>query len=668
VTGTALRLPPAPPLLLSGALMLWGWQNGLLPYAAPMAIVLELARFVNWRWPVSDREMNNVSDLCSVILFVVAMYLFTDKGARGIFTLLSLVPFILYPLVLVQLYSERGRVRLSALFVSLRRPGAQRFPEALEDTDLTLGYFAACLVSASAGNLQRLLFFGMLCALVAALLWYTRPRRYPAWLWGGALCCAMALGYAGQLGMMRLQALAEAGVIELLDRFMWRYRDPDMATTAIGSLGRLKLSDRIVLRVRSDTPLRGTLLLREAGYDTYGYGIWSNRQRAFQTLDPEPGGRSWRLSDASPASRVSIATYMIRQESVIALPHGSVRVRSAEATAVSRNPMGAVRMEVREGWIRYAAEFGAAAPPDSAPTAADLFVSDSNRPDFDRLAGELGLGGMEPARAVAAVERHFASKFTYSLSPRQRYPRAGYLSDFLFESSSGHCEFFATSTVLLLRAAGIPARYAVGYAVDEYSGLESGYVARARDAHSWAMVWVDGAWRTVDTTPPSWAAFEDQQASGLQGLADFWSFLSFRLARLGAKDAEEEEADYSALLWLLIPLLSLLAWRLYFKERVARTGPATGTQRLPVETSGRDSPLYRLVIALEARVGARTPGETLASWLVRVCHNLGLRSPDTAVRLHYRYRFDPRGINTQERGALDAAVQQMLDGMQRLTG
>ncbi|MBT8330725.1 MAG: transglutaminase-like domain-containing protein, partial [Deltaproteobacteria bacterium] len=39
------------------------------------------------------------------------------------------------------------------------------------------------------------------------------------------------------------------------------------------------------------------------------------------------------------------------------------------------------------------------------------------------------------------------------------------IENFLTRSRSGHCEYFATATVLLLRQAGIPARYARGYSV-----------------------------------------------------------------------------------------------------------------------------------------------------------------------------------------------------------
>src|SRR5207247_2054170 len=79
------------------------------------------------------------------------------------------------------------------------------------------------------------------------------------------------------------------------------------------------------------------------------------------------------------------------------------------------------------------------------------------------------------------------------------------LGEFLQTTRAGHCEYFASATVLLLRAAGVPARYAVGFSVQEWSRLERRWIVRARHAHSWALAYVDGAWREGDTTPPLWA-------------------------------------------------------------------------------------------------------------------------------------------------------------------
>jgi hypothetical protein len=51
----------------------------------------------------------------------------------------------------------------------------------------------------------------------------------------------------------------------------------------------------------------------------------------------------------------------------------------------------------------------------------------------------------------------------------------------------------------LLREAGLPARYAVGYSVQEKTG--KGFIVRDRHAHAWCLVHLDGVWQDFDTTP-----------------------------------------------------------------------------------------------------------------------------------------------------------------------
>jgi hypothetical protein len=78
---------------------------------------------------------------------------------------------------------------------------------------------------------------------------------------------------------------------------------------------------------------------------------------------------------------------------------------------------------------------------------------------------------------------------------------------FLTRTRKGHCEYFATAFVLLLRAQNIPARVATGFYTTErrQGGKSYGYVVRQSDAHAWAEVWLNGyGWLTFDPTPPDW--------------------------------------------------------------------------------------------------------------------------------------------------------------------
>jgi len=59
---------------------------------------------------------------------------------------------------------------------------------------------------------------------------------------------------------------------------------------------------------------------------------------------------------------------------------------------------------------------------------------------------------------------------------------------FLFESKVGYCNWYATAEVILLRAVGIPARLAVGYASGSHDPVEQLYVVSSIDAHAWPEV------------------------------------------------------------------------------------------------------------------------------------------------------------------------------------
>ena len=76
------------------------------------------------------------------------------------------------------------------------------------------------------------------------------------------------------------------------------------------------------------------------------------------------------------------------------------------------------------------------------------------------------------------------------------------VSDFLFESKAGHCEFFASAMVLLLRSVNMPARYVNGFRSGEWNDIGQYYLVRHKDAHSWveAFFYPIG-WYPFDPTP-----------------------------------------------------------------------------------------------------------------------------------------------------------------------
>jgi len=76
------------------------------------------------------------------------------------------------------------------------------------------------------------------------------------------------------------------------------------------------------------------------------------------------------------------------------------------------------------------------------------------------------------------------------------------LDQFLFEGIEGHCEYFASAMVVLLRTMQIPSRLVTGFVGGEYNPMGEYYLIRESDAHAWVEVYFPSyGWISFDPTP-----------------------------------------------------------------------------------------------------------------------------------------------------------------------
>jgi transglutaminase-like putative cysteine protease len=350
-----------------------------------------------------------------------------------------------------------------------------------------------------------------------------------------------------------------------------------------------------------------------------------------------------------------MSAWLNEGRALLALPPGTYRLDAMNVAHAERNELGALRVAEGPDLLRFTAWADPLARVDAPPGRADLEIPPSLAPVLARVASEIELGRVAPAPAAALIERFFAERFAYSLalSGADGYGRG--LGDFLLEDRRGHCEYFATATVMLLRHAGIPARYATGFAVQEYSGLEGQYVARARHAHAWALAWLDGRWQELDTTPAVWAAEEEQAAAAYRPLYDLVSALNYWLVRWRSAPEGQRPAP-NAWLWLVLPLAGFLTWRLYRRRRVRAFRKAGHQRKVP-----SDPRLVAVLAALARRGHVRPPAAPLLDWVRRLPlldAELG-EALRRFVRDYYRWRFDPDGADPQLDEALSAQAARL---------
>jgi len=694
-----------PPFLLLAVLVFWGWQSGLLLFGAIMGLVLESSRFIKARWDLTGEDFRRLWNFSTLLALTLVVYVFTTNeevgGLNGLLhssavvaarnagisatTFLRWLPMTLFLFVAAQMFSERGAVPLSAISVLIRRR-RKGSTEAERNVDVSYPYFMVCLFSAGIHTNEgtHSYFWGQ-AVLLAWALWPLRSRRFGVIVWLCTLAAVIGLGFSGQHGIGQAQRLLEGGTAQWMARFFRQNTDARQSMTAIGQIGKLKLSAQIVIRLKTKNGGPPPAYLREASYRSYNLQTWRAGMAGneFADLQPERNNTTWvLLPGRTNRSTVNIACYLGGRsqklsvpEGLLPLPTGSSRLENVPGSvaSITANKTGAV-LAAGPGLMIFDACYGSGttfdSPPDAGTNHLDLTVPTNEAPALDQIISEMKISGATEERKLLAVQQFFAAQFSYSTwlgSDKVARTNETALSRFLLHSRSGHCEYFATATVLLLRELGIPARYAIGYAVHEPSG--HGYVVRERDAHAWCLVWNGPAqrWEDFDTTPASWVAEEGKRASAMQWFSDFWSWVRYQIAKL--RWGQTNLRQY--ILWALIPVLALLLYQIIFRRgRRRRPQSKTGKSAAAIFWPGLDSEFYLLERKLAARGVPRQPSEPLSDWLTRALADpalADLRQPlQELLRLHYRHRFDPCGLNGKEREALTREAKICLGTLSRM--
>lgn len=145
---------------------------------------------------------------------------------------------------------------------------------------------------------------------------------------------------------------------------------------------------------------------------------------------------------------------------------------------------------------------------------SDVFQSNLN--SFSRL------------EIAGRVEQLLEETAYYTLSPGKAPGNKDFITWFLTENRRGYCMHFASAGVMMLREAGISARYAEGYSVpaSAWTQQEDGtWCAEVKDsnAHAWAEIYSSdsieyGYWIPVELTP----AYNGELADSFAGQPDMY--------------------------------------------------------------------------------------------------------------------------------------------------
>lgn len=644
------------PWIVALGLAFWGWETGLLPLALIMAVLLVATRVLPRRFDLTAAEFHRALDLCWALGVGGFLLVYSRETVGNVLReFVQWLPVAAFPGLLAQVWSQPGQVPTTALlpFPRWRR----RQGEANPWVDLAPPYVAVSLLSASAAGIGHVGFYAGLVLVLGLALWTRRARGARPWLVGSLFAVAVAGGIGVSWTLAGLQPWIESRVLEWTSRLDRDRSASRISRTAIGQKGWVGGSSRVVLTCRDEGPKPMPRRLHVASFTEWFDGSWYASRSSFEKIEGLTD--EWVL-DARPgrAGVVSIELARGRTTGLLPLPQGTRVLRDLAANWVERTRLGAVRADLRAGVISYRAEHAPNADWEGEPTEKDhQDIPQSEREVIAAVARELGLVGLTETEAMERIDRWFRTQFKYSLElvegttgdARATTP----LGRFLLGHRTGHCEYFATAATLLLRATGVPARYATGYALGPRQGSEEVTTVRDSDAHAWVRVWVDGEWRDFDPTPPSDFGTEARSTGWASALARRWNEMRFQLARwwwLGEKRLLRQAY------WLVVPLIAALMWRFRrirsaLLQNQTHAGDPNGN-----DWPGQDSDWYAVEKELAARGWARAEREPVSDWRRRLTAN-GWSAADAgiAVRglgLHQRLRFDPQGLPQTDRGDL----------------
>jgi transglutaminase-like putative cysteine protease len=193
-------------------------------------------------------------------------------------------------------------------------------------------------------------------------------------------------------------------------------------------------------------------------------------------------------------------------------------------------------------------------------------------PRIRELAHEITRNAPTAYDKAKEIETFLKTKFGYTLN--LKINSSDPLAEFLFDVREGHCEYFATAMVVMLRALKIPARIVNGFQMGEYNDINRLFIVRESDAHSWVEVYFPrtGTWVEFDPTPP--AGINDYSQGGvfarlrkyMDAMEVFW------LDYIVTLDSEEQASIMSSIQQKLLAVKDrLIAYYLDAKQWTRKT-------------------------------------------------------------------------------------------------
>lgn len=267
-----------------------------------------------------------------------------------------------------------------------------------------------------------------------------------------------------------------------------------------GQISELSLSDNVAFRVDFDdyVPPPARRYWRGPVFSQFDGRTWSLGQPAGRgdftpystpsiryTVTLEPNYRPWLFALDLPAALPTLAagSTPVKDGLPILMRDQQLLLRTPVTQALSYTQLSVLRSSYPAGQ-------------DEARYNLGLGKGNARTLEFAR---ELRAQYPDDSVYIRAVLAKFnREEFVYTLAPP--FMEHDPVDMFLFDARRGFCEHYASAFVLLLRAAGIPARVVTGYQGGTMNPRGDYMIVRQSDAHAWTEAMIEGRWQRFDPT------------------------------------------------------------------------------------------------------------------------------------------------------------------------
>ncbi len=404
----------------------------------------------------------------------------------------------------------------------------------------------------------------------------------------------------------------------------------------LGKVGEIQQDNTVVMRVYGNVP--PDPYWRVSVFDTLVGNRWIP---TIEEIEEKPVGLKGRTVSYTLLIEPSFDTFL----PLLDYPIHIVKTEGFRGTITRRKggfykPSEAIVKPIRVHAVSVQS------PPRDKPVEVYLQVPRDVPQSIRELARRLS-ENKSPEERIRAVEKFFSQGFSYTLKLPESEDNP--IEHFLFRSKRGNCEFFASSTALLLRLMGIPARIVGGYKGYIKNQYGNYYIVTNSMAHVWVEAYVGGRWLRIDTTPPYTSPsverisefdlirdaivsfwYENVVDFSAQKQVSFFKGIATGISSLSIQSLKFLLTKYILPL-LTLGLLFLSAWVVYSRLR-----------KTPEN-------LYRKAIdRLEKKLGKSLRGKLPEEVIRELEHTELYKEALFIVRLYQRHRFSPHRISRKE--------------------